>query len=182
MGEHFEDTDERDRWHDRVVAVQPEIVKGFPRGTVRFPCWSVLLASENDRVRAIGDRVVYDTVARQDVTGVIEDARISIWMWAETMDELEVHHRLVKGLMRGRTTWFIETIGYDLLVFAGAADEMPDPERSPELIHVRSQEWLFSGVEATYTDLGSPVSTANEIHTYLDDVTVDGVQGGVTPQ
>lgn len=172
---------ERDRWLVRFRAKPPAIVLGYPRRDSTIPIWACLLSSERDNRRAIGDRVAWSKESG-DVIGCLEDETLSIHLWADSPDEVVVHHVAIKRMLRGRQKWIIQTLKADQLLYEGAMDVPPDPEYTPEELHVRVQTWMVTGLAATYTDLGPPTPGADAIYTFMETATVDGVKGKVKPE
>lgn len=179
---------QKDRWHARFKDTHPpSVYKGYPRSHFKFPSWAIVNLGKTDGVRAISDRVRRNTATRMDVLGGLKTWSVGIHIYAESIDEADVHEIMVTRMILGYKKWMIDNHNVDNVVFSHSSDVEPNPALLPEEIFVRVMEWVVTGLEASYTSLGSPPAPLPKIYTYVDvddnggGVTVDGVDGRVIP-
>lgn len=168
--------DERDRWLARTIEKPPSIVQGYQRAEVKFPTWVVLLGQASDDRRALADSVGRTGLVQH--LGGLQRTVVNVWLWSDSMDEINVHHALIYRLMKSRLQWLIKELGTEQVLFEGANDVLPDPEWMPGEVYVRTLSWAIVSMEtAIYEDEGR----GTDIHTWLDASVVQGYKGGVKP-
>ena len=167
---------EKTRWLARFQARPPQIVRGWPRKSAKWPLWAIVLSSEGGGMAPLGHRTG-NYLSGANSIGESVERTVTVYLFAETPDELDVHHEVVSiGLYR-RIEWMIENELVDDADFGDGGDVAPAPELLPDDVYVRAISWKLRGMRQ---DAGAEIGPAQwSVYTHLTTATVDGVAGAV---
>ena len=173
---------EMERQYAYLMAHMPRIERGFPRRTwSTWPSVFVMIMSERDDKRFIGNLASFDPEEREDRYGVHEESTLGVYTYSENLDELDDLHLFCKHIVRGS----LETLakaGFSTCNLQSAQDIQPG-ELLPETVYVRGATWEMGGASTWTVALGTRVDRVyvhNETATFtLPDGST--ATGGVVP-
>lgn len=166
-----------DRWYAHFLAHPPRVERAYPRRSVTaWPFIAVPILSEGDDRRFIGH--LADRDADDERFGVIEEAKVGIYVYSENLDELDFLHLITKKIVRGAIV-YLAGLGIATVVYESGADIVPG-ELLPETVFLRGQTWALRGLESTVVNLGPRVKNVY-VHSEKAVFTVGGQpqSGGV---
>jgi hypothetical protein len=176
--------EERDKFVDNFIREPPVTVLGYPRSTAAFPCFSVILESEQEQQNALGD-FAGETLPGEDATeaaeylGSIYECVYGVYVYAQHPDVVAYLYQFVKLLMLGSKP---------TLIAAGLIDpHFSGGELSPEEMYLPDN--MFARVFRITTQammtvprlLDPDPGKVRLAGLYVDDIVVDGIRGGISP-
>jgi hypothetical protein len=183
-------SEERETYIARFRSDPPEVFLGYPRLTGRWPCYSILLADEEEADPSILDKYVGATLdgetppgdGDREYHGAFWDQRFALWVMAQHPDEAVYLYHFAKLVLFAAKD-ALEQVGIIDPTYSGG-------ELTPEEAQFLPEE-VFSRV---LTIKCSTIQTVPKVLQYRDgrrlrvtgifgsDVVVDGQRGGVCAQ
>jgi len=175
---------ERARFVTDFLASPPVVVLGFPRHTGTFPCFAVVLETEEEAQNVLGD-YMGETVEGEDAaeaaeySGAIFSQSYGIFIYAEHPDKVAYLYQFAKLVLFGAK---------DFLIRAGLIEpRFSGGELSPEEMYL--PENMFARVlriTATATVTVPRLIDPDPLRVklaglFMDDIVVKGIRGGVHP-
>lgn len=191
---HFFDptagTEERDRFVDNFIRQPPVAVLGYPRTTATFPCFSIILESEEEDTTVLEDYVGQTLPGESggfpgngreayEYKGAVFKQSYGIYIYAQHPDVCGYLYQFAKFCMFG---------SHDVLVEAGMIDfTLSGGELSPEEMYLPDNMFArvlrisSTAVQSIPQLLNPDPARIKLAGVFMDDVVVDGIRGGVTP-
>lgn len=166
-----------DRWYAYFLGHPPRIERAYPRRNVTtWPFIAVPILSDADDRRFVGN--LADRDAEDERLGVLEEAKVGVFVYSENLDELDYLHLVCKKIIRGASI-YLSNLGISCVTYENGADIQPN-ELLPETLFLRGQTWAMKGLESTVVNLGAPVQNVY-VHSEKATFTVGGnpQSGGV---
>jgi len=166
-----------DRWYAHFLAHPPRIERAYPRRSVTaWPFIAVPIVSDADDRRFVGNLAGRDE--DDEHFGVMEEAKVGVYVYSENLDELDYLHLICKKIIRGATV-YLDGLGISTVVYENGADVQPG-DLLPETVFLRGQTWAMRGLESSVVNLGAAVANVY-VHSEKATFTVGGTteSGGV---
>jgi hypothetical protein len=174
---------EREKFVANFISQPPVTVLGYPRSTAEFPCFSVILESEEEDQNVLAEYVgetleEEDTREPAEYLGAVFNHTYGIYVYAQHPDVVVYLYQFVKMVLFGAKPTLVEA-GLIDIHFSGG-------ELSPEEMYLPDNMFARVLRITTQAVMSVPVLTAvdpRRLHTsiFMDDIVVDGIRGGVTP-
>lgn len=147
--------DDVDRWYAYFLAHPPRVERSYPRRSVTaWPFIAVPIVSDADDRRFVGNAAGRDE--DDEHFGVIEEAKVGVFVYSENLDELDYLHLICKKIIRGSMV-YLDGLGISNAVYENGADVQPN-ELLPETVFLRGQTWAMKGLESSVVNLGAAVA------------------------
>ena len=174
---------ERGRFVDHFIREPPVVVLGYPRASAEFPCFAVVLESEEEtEPELIGDYMGQtlegEAGPAAEYVGGIFRHTYGVYIYAQNPDVCIYLYQFAKMVVFGAKQ-ALECAGFiDTRLSGGELnpEEMYLPEGMFARV-LRVQSTATVSVPRLITDPGK----ARLLGLYMDDIVVDGIRGGVTP-
>lgn len=148
-------SDDVDRWYAHFLAHPPRIERSYPRRNVTaWPFIAVPIIADADDRRFIGNAAGRDE--DDEHFGVIEEAKVGVYIYSENLDELDYLHLICKKVIRGATV-YLDGLGIAMVIYENGADVQPG-DLLPETVFLRGQTWSMKGLESSVVNLGAAVA------------------------
>ena len=167
----------------------PKAILGYARSGVQTPVYAVVSESENESDSFLGDYVGQTTGARapesqvdpaSEFTGALFEATYGIYTYAEHPDVASYLWHLSKAIVHGGKK-FLLSCGV-LEVSLSGAELAPDANYMPDNMFVRvlrvHTKQAFTAPRVLLVD----PNRFRMVGIHVDDINIDGIQGGVTPK
>lgn len=143
-----------DRWYSHFLAHRPRVERAWPRRAFNgWPYIAIPILSEADDRRFVGD--LADRDEEDERFGVLEEAKVGVFIYAENPDELDILHLISKQIIRGSSI-YLATLGVSTVIYESGTDVQPN-ELLPETVLLRGQTWALRGLNSTVVNLGPRV-------------------------
>jgi hypothetical protein len=185
---HFYDPiageEERARFVANFQAQPPVTVLGYPRTTAQFPCFAVVLESENESQNVLDD-YVGESLPGEDVDeaaeyrGAIFDHTYSVYVFAEHPDVVAYLYQFVKLVLFGAKPFLVQAGLIDPHFSGGELS--PEEMYLPENMFARVFRITASALVTVPRLLDPDPVRVRLAGIFMNDIVVDGIRGGVTP-
>lgn len=162
----------------------PAFRAGYATASDPMPVISVALASESPGEEFLGDEMEYDAelpelggTATGHIRGSFREQQIDLTIWADHPDVCLYLYHWCDYALHAHLDWFVRH-GLVNPRFAGGGDIAPDARFAPERIFARHLRWSVTGASVSVEPIPPP---PRSLHLFLENVTVDGLPGGVHP-
>jgi len=162
----------------------PTVVLGYPRTTAEFPCFAIILESEEESDLMLADYVGQtlpgeDAREAAEFEGGIFEHTYGIYIYAENPDVCIYLYQFAKMVLYGAK---------EVLLAAGLVDPVfsggelsPEEMYVPEHMYSRVLRVSAKAVMSIPKLLFPDPARVRLAGLFMDDVVVDGLRGGVTP-
>lgn len=134
--QHELDVEEATQIANFFVEAPPTVVLGYARGDTSFPCYSVVLADENESQDFIGYQLDHDEERGIDNVGALFDHVYSIIVYAQNPDAALYYYEVLKYLMILAVVRSFQNLNLMNVKFSGA-ELAPDQTTMPAGLYLR---------------------------------------------
>lgn len=182
---HFFDptagAEDRGRFVTNFMREPPVVVMGYPRAAGEFPCFSIILESEEETDPELLGDYAGQTVEGEDgplaeYQGGFFQHTYGIYVYAQNPDQVIYLYQFAKMVLFGAKQ-ALECAGFINTRFSGG-EISPEEMYLPENMYARVLR-LQCVAPITVPRLTGGPATITAIH--MHDIVVDGIRGGVTP-
>ena len=145
--------EERDTIRRLLAERRPKVSHGYPRSNAEMPAILVIVTSENENRRFVGDKVENDEedmpefIGRdpETVKGVLVDTSIDCWVMDNNPDVVQAFYTICWALLDGARLPVFSRLQMNPGSLSGG-DVPPDPNYMPEYVFVRRLGTSFTGM------------------------------------
>lgn len=163
------------------------VMHGYARSDTAFPVWSIVLASENESLRALGDETGDDDEDGQPIRASVWDSTFQVLVYSQHPDVTLYLYQLLRAVMISRRVELVQRSGAMNVTTLSGAELSPDRLWLPEFLFVRALTLTAQAVvEGLFNlqDIDAQPSTARRIvGVHVDDPRAgpDGLRHLVRP-
>lgn len=169
------------------IAQPPHVVLGYARSSTDFPCFSIVLADENEEQNALGDFIGEGSEDNEEgadyeeIDGSLWASSYAVYVYAQHPDTcLYLYHFAKMVAMAGRRALASQGA---MNVSLSGGELAPNEMYLPDHMFCRVLNVHCTAVQSVPRLTPGDARRARIVGLYRDDVVVDGVRGGVsTPE
>lgn len=184
FGHFFDPTageEERARFVTNFMREPPIVVMGYPRAAGEFPCFSIILESEQETDPELlgdymGQTVEGEAGPLTEYEGGFFDHTYGIYVYAQNPDQVIYLYQFAKMVIFGAKA-ALECAGFINTRFSGG-ELSPEEMYLPENMYARVLR-LQCTAPISVPRLQGGAAQITALH--MNDIVVDGIRGGVTP-
>jgi hypothetical protein len=186
FGHFFDPTagsEERSRFVTHFRREPPVVVLGYPRTSGEFPCFAVILESEEETDPDLmgdymGQTLDGEAGEAAEYVGSFFSNSYGIYIYAQNPDVVVYLYQFAKMVIYGAKQ-ALECAGFNDIRFSGG-ELNPEEMYLPENMFARVLR-LSCTAPITIPRLTLDPAKVRLLGLYMDDIVVDGIRGGVTP-
>ena len=173
---------EREKFVNNFIKQPPVTVLGYPRSTAEFPCFSVILESEEESQDALAE-YIGETLEGEDADepaeflGAIFDHTYGIYVYAQHPDVTAYLYQFLKMLLFGAKPTLLQAGLIDIHFSGGELS--PEEMYLPDNMFARVLRITAQAVMSVPVLVGID-PRALRVSLFMDDIVVGGIRGGVT--
>lgn len=114
------------------------VIHGYARADTVFPVWSIVLASENESLRALGDETGDDDDDGQPIRASVWDSTFQVLVYSQHPDVTLYLYQLLRAVMISRRVELVQRSGAMNVTTLSGAELSPDRLWLPEFLFVRA--------------------------------------------
>jgi len=183
---HFFDptsgTEERDEFVQRFMARPPKATLGYARSSADFPCYAVVMESEDEGEAFIGDTVGEDRDPEHgepvEFTGSFWDSVYTVYVYAEHPDECQMLYQVAKSIIHAGKGFLMACGVLDISL--SGAELAPDESYMPDNMFVRVLRVSAKAPMSVPHLLAADPRKIRIAGIFGSDIVVDGLTGAVT--
>jgi len=178
---------EREEFVTNFGRIPPEVVLGYPRTSTTMPCFAVILQEDSEADGFIedfgGETEDEESIGTDDYkeySAVLCNNTFGIYVYANHPDVCLYLYYFVKMVVFGAKPLFVSNGMLDVSISGGEVS--PDESYMPDNMFMRT---LTVSGQSMFTVPSFARTNRRQLRLlglYRDDVVVDGVQGGITPE
>ena len=174
---------ERARFVNNFMREPPVVVLGYPRTSGEFPCFAVILESEEETDPELMGDYMGQTLegesgeAAEYVGGFFRNS-YGVYIYAQNPDVVIYLYHFAKMVIYGAKE-ALECAGFNDIRFSGG-ELNPEEMYLPENMFARVLR-ISCTAPITIPKLITDPAKVRLLGLYMDDIVVDGIRGGVTP-
>ncbi len=174
---------ERERFVDNFIREPPVVVLGYPRTSGEFPCFAIILESEEETdPESMGDYVgqTLDGEGGEaaEYVGSFFNHSYGIYIYAQHPDVVIYLYQFAKMVIFGAKDALLCSGFTDLRISGGELN--PEEMYLPDNMFARVLR-ISAVAPITVPKLITDPAKVRLLGLYMDDIVVDGIRGGVTP-
>lgn len=176
---------ERKEFVKRFKQRPPKTLMGYARSTSQFPCFAVVLNSDDEQEALVGDYIGQTLPddhegEATEYEGAFFDSVYATYIYSEHPDECAFLYQYAKAVLHGGKEWFL-ACGVEEVTLSGG-ELAPDENYMPENMFVRVLRVNAKSQLSVPRLMRADPRKLRLGGLYLDDIVVDGVRGGIHPK
>lgn len=167
------DTTERDEFVKRFMARPPTVRLGYARTSADFPCYAIVMESEDEQEAFLADHAGQDDDV--EFTGGFWDSVYAVYVYAEHPDECQMLYQVAKSIVHAGKGFLLACGVLD--VSLTGAELAPDETYMPDNMFVRVLRVHAKAPMSVPHILASDPRKIRITGIFGSDIVVDGMVG-----
>lgn len=139
------------------------VIHGYARAETAFPVWAIVLAGEQEDLRALGDESADDDDRGQPVMASVWNSNYQILVYSQAPDVTLYLYQLVRAILLTRRHELIRRAGLMNISTIQGAELSPDQLYLPEFLWVRVASLTAVAEQRGISLLGPPPGQAQDL-------------------